>query len=124
MSSRQDRWLDRDAGPVVRPYAVTRGRTRPRGGGFDLMAVVSVTGRVPHDPRRLGPEHLRILRLCGAPVPVVDVASDMAIPLGVVRVLLGDLRDEGLITVITAPEQDQGPHEGVLKEMLNELRAL
>ena len=26
-----ERWLDRDAGPVVRPYALTRGRTRPPG---------------------------------------------------------------------------------------------
>ncbi|MCW2898947.1 MAG: hypothetical protein JWO67_1212 [Streptosporangiaceae bacterium] len=124
MSSPKDRWLDRDAGPIVRPYAMTRGRTRPRGDAFDLMSVVAVTGRMPYDSRRLSPEHLRILSLCRAPTPVVDVASDLAVPLGVARVLLGDLRDEALITVVDAPQNDQVPHEGVLREVLSGLRAL
>jgi hypothetical protein len=124
MSSPKDRWLDREAGPVVRPYAMTRGRTRPDGDGFDLMAIVTVTGRTPLDTRRLSPEHLQILRICTLPTPVVDVASDIAIPLGVARVLLGDLRDEGLITLVTVPQTDNGPEEGVLREVLNGLRAL
>ena len=29
MAAPKDRWLDREAGPVVRPYAVTKGRTAP-----------------------------------------------------------------------------------------------
>ncbi|MBC6458320.1 DUF742 domain-containing protein [Actinomadura sp. HBU206391] len=124
MSSPKDRWLDREAGPVVRPYAVTRGRTRPHGDGFDLLAVVTATGRAPLDIRRLSPEHLQILRICRLPTPVVDVASDVAVPLGVARVLLGDLREEGLITLVAAPQADTGPEEGVLREVLNGLRAL
>jgi Protein of unknown function (DUF742) len=124
MSPAKDRWLDREAGPVVRPYAVTRGRTRPHGDDFDLMAVVTVTGRTPSDVRRLTPEHLQILRICRLPIPVVDVASDIALPLGVARVLLGDLRDVGLITLDTAPQTENGPEEGVLREVLNGLRAL
>ncbi|GAA2094049.1 DUF742 domain-containing protein [Actinomadura alba] len=124
MSAPKDTWLDREAGPVVRPYAVTRGRTRPQGDDFDLMAVVTVTAQAPLDPRRLSPEHLRILQVCAVPTPVVDVAVDVAVPLGVARVLLGDLRDEGLITLVTEPETGKGPEEGVLREVLNGLRAL
>jgi hypothetical protein len=124
MSSPKDRWLDREAGPIVRPYAMTRGRTRPHGDGFDLMAVVTVTGRMPLDTRWLSPEHLQILRICRTPTPVVDVASDLAVPLGVARVLLGDLRDEDLITLVIEPQTDKGPEEGVLREVLNGLRAL
>jgi hypothetical protein len=30
-------WLDDDAGPVVRPYAMSHGRTRPAVGRFDLI---------------------------------------------------------------------------------------
>ena len=42
----QDKWVDRDAGPVVRPYAVTGGRTEPAGGEvLDLIAVVVASGR-------------------------------------------------------------------------------
>jgi hypothetical protein len=123
MSSSQGRWSERDAGRVVRPYALTRGRTRPQGEGFDLMATVAATGRVPSDARRLGPEHVEIIRMCRVPIPVADVASDLGVPLGVVRVLLGDLRDEGVIAVIDTPQTGQ-VGEGVLRDVLNGLRAL
>ena len=36
-----ERWLDAEAGPVVRPYALTRGRTRHSGEAFDLVATVT-----------------------------------------------------------------------------------
>ena len=63
-----DRWFDRDAGPVVRPYALTRGRTLPSGGeSFDLIDVVVATSdRVP-EHFRPGPEHRRLLSLCRRP---------------------------------------------------------
>ena len=45
-------WLDSDAGPVVRPYAVTGGRARPVVGGFDLVAfVVNASGGAGEDSR-------------------------------------------------------------------------
>ena len=41
-----DKWIDRESGPVVRPYAVTGGRTEPVDGEvLDLIAVVVVTHR-------------------------------------------------------------------------------
>jgi len=126
MNAPGDRWLDRDAGPVVRPYAMTRGRTRPRGETFDLIAVVTATGEQPGDRLRYSPEHARLLRRCARPVSVVDLASDFGLPVGVVRVLLGDLRDQGLVTVVSAiePAVDRRPESGVLREVLNGLRAL
>jgi hypothetical protein len=57
------KWVDRDADPVVRPYAVTGGRTEPVGGEvLDLIAVVMNSGRPaePADQLRLGPEYRRI----------------------------------------------------------------
>ncbi|TDD93563.1 DUF742 domain-containing protein [Actinomadura rubrisoli] len=123
--SPSERWLDRDAGPVVRPYAMTRGRTRPAGEGFALIAVVAATGTPPGDRLRYAPEHLRILRRCARPVPVVDLVADSGLPLGVVRVLLGDLREEGLVAVVPAGAPAGGrPGAGVLKEVLSGLRAL
>src|SRR4029077_11022212 len=40
MPSNDERWLDAEAGPVVRPYALTQGRTRHTGESFDLVATV------------------------------------------------------------------------------------
>ncbi|MFB4311648.1 DUF742 domain-containing protein [Actinomadura sp. GTD37] len=126
MSPSAERWLDRDAGPVVRPYAMTRGRTRPEGAGFELIAVVAATGVPPGDRLRYSPDHARVLRRCASPVPVVDLAADLALPIGVVRVLLGDLRDEGLVAVVAEERAPAGrrPPSGVLREVLNGLRAL
>ena len=37
-------WLDREAGPVVRPYALTRGRTQAQGPALGLIDLVTATG--------------------------------------------------------------------------------
>ena len=72
MSSPEDQWLDHDAGPVVRPYALTGGRTRPSGESFDLIAVVSVVAGLPSDPPGLEPEHVQVLHRCRTPTSVAD----------------------------------------------------
>jgi|SRR6185437_8357186 hypothetical protein len=123
MSPDGDRWFDREAGPVVRPYAVTRGRTRARTGQFDLISVVVATGVQPPDTVWLGPEQQHMLRLCRRPVAIADIASDIDLPLGVVRVLLCDLNDQGLVRVMSAPQYRKVP-EHLLRRVLNGLKAL
>jgi len=100
-----DRWLDRDAGPFVRPYAVTKGRTMPATGRrFGLIDVVVAAGGPPPSPElRLAPEHRHLLARCQRPVTVVDLASEVDLPIGVVRVLLSDLTELGIVEVLTAP---------------------
>jgi len=49
MPSNDERWLDADAGPVVRPYALTQGRTRPAGESFDLVATVMATRAIAEE---------------------------------------------------------------------------
>ena len=101
-----ERWLDREAGPVVRPYAVTKGRTLPSGGVvFGLIDVVIATNVRPPQHFRPGPEHWQILSLCRRPTPVVDLTSEIDLPLGVVRVLLGDLASEGMLRVLSTQKQ-------------------
>lgn len=119
-----DRWFDREAGPVVRPYAVTRGRTRARTGQFDLISVVVATGVQPPDTVWLGPEQQRMLGLCRGPLTVADIASDIDLPLGVVRVLLSDLNDQGLVRVLSAPKLREVPDMHVLRRVRNGLQAL
>src|SRR6516165_834634 len=94
-----DEWTDSRAGPVVRPYALTRGRTRHSGAAFDLVATVVATRAMRAAPGTLGPEHISVLRLARVPTTVADIASDVDLPLGVFRILLADLRELGLVTI-------------------------
>jgi hypothetical protein len=124
MSPPEDRWFDREAGPVVRPYAVTRGRTRPGNEEFDLISVVFATGVQPAGTVWLGPEQQYMLNMCQRPVTVADVASDVDLPLGVVRVLLSDLSEQGLVKVLSTPPPGQPTDASVLRNVLDGLKAL
>lgn len=61
-------WYDGEAGPLVRPYAMTGGRTRPGPTGvpFDLIALVTLDAAAPaaDDDTALGPEHRALIELC------------------------------------------------------------
>jgi hypothetical protein len=124
VSERRRRWFDDAAGPIVRPYAVTQGRTRSRGRTLNLIAVV--IGAVPSTTDRmlLEPEHLRLLARCRRPVTVADLASDLELPVGVVRVLLGDLINRGLATVRAPALTEYARDEAVLRMVLHELYSL
>jgi hypothetical protein len=123
MATGRERWLDREAGPVVRAYALTRGRSKPEGKAFDLVDVVSARGVSDADLRRLAPEHKQLLELCKHPVVVADLASEVDLALGVVQILLGDLRQRGLVSVVR-PTTPQAQEESVLQSVLDGLRAL
>ena len=117
-------WLDRDAGPVVRPYAVTQGRVPSAAGAFDLVAFVVATLPSAPDAPHLQPEHHAIIAAAWQPVSVAELASQLDLALGVIRVLLGDLRSAGLISLYEPAAANQ-PHDvNVLKAVANGLRAL
>ncbi|WP_305789174.1 DUF742 domain-containing protein [Symbioplanes lichenis] len=117
-------WLDHDAGPVVRPYAMTQGRVAPAGTDFDLLAFVVATIPDGPLPPALQPEHHALVGAAWEPTSVVELASKLDLSIGVVRVLLGDLRSAGLISLYEPPAASQ-PHDvDVLKAVVNGLRAL
>lgn len=122
MSPRGERWFDQDAGPVVRLYALTRGRARPAGPVLDVVDVVEAARVSALNAPWLPPEHRRVLGMCIAPIAVADLASDAGLPLGVVQILLGDLLQSGLISV-TKPEA-RSADENILRKVLDGLRSL
>jgi Protein of unknown function (DUF742) len=124
VSAPKDRWLDRDAGPVVRPYAVTKGRTAPAPGSFiGLIDVVMAVGdRMAAAHPHLGREHRRLLSRCGQPITVVDLASDIDLPVGVVRVLLSDLSQCGMLRVVAASDEPAN-NDRLLRDVLDALQA-
>ena len=123
MPSNEERWLDAEAGPVVRPYALTQGRTRHTGESFDLVATVRAT-RAFADQSSLAPEHLSVLQLARVPTTVADIAADVDLPLGVVRVILADLRELGLVVISVPVVMAERVDKHTLREVLNGLRSL
>ncbi|MEV7419519.1 DUF742 domain-containing protein [Streptomyces sp. NPDC089919] len=121
-------WFDDEAGPVVRPYAMTRGRTSGTGRHrLDLIALV-VAEAAEADPvweATLSPEHTDILGLCRTrSQSVAELAAGLDLPLGVVRVLIGDLVDDELVHVTRPVPPAELPDESILREVINGLRAL
>jgi hypothetical protein len=110
---------------VVRPYALTGGRTQPVSGAvLDLIAVVVAASRAGVDDLGFSPEHRRLVGLCRSPATVADVASAISLPVGVVRVLLGDLIQQGRISVMTQQPTGGQPSSDLVKEVLHGLRSL
>lgn len=85
-------------GSLVRPYARTRGRTRT---DYDLAIETLVTtsdrGRAQATPVK--PEHRTISELCVQARSVAEVSAHLRLPLGVVRVLIGDMAGLGLVLI-------------------------
>ena len=124
MHSAGDRWLDEEAGAVVRPYALTRGRTRPTGGKLDLIALITSAREAQGTEWGLGPEHRALLRICRRPTSVADLAADLDLPVGVIRILLGDLRERALINVHNPIPAARLPDRRILQEVVDGLRRL
>ena len=121
----EDEWVDDHAGPVVRPYAVTGGRARPVTGSFDLISLVTATRADAGSEAGLGPEHVAIVGLCQRIQSVAEVAAHLDLPVGTVRVLLGDLVARNLVEVREPRATSAGlPDESVFEAVINGLRAL
>ncbi|PZH14245.1 DUF742 domain-containing protein [Streptomyces sp. NTH33] len=122
-------WYDHEAGPLVRPYAMTGGRTKsgPDGVRFDLISLVTLTPGAPgtDGDAALGPEHRFMIELCRTETQsVAELAAGADLPVGVVRVLLGDLLELGRVTVSRPVPPAQLPDERILREVIAGLRAL
>jgi len=107
-----------------RLYTVTRGRSRPPEHAFDLVTLI-VTEQEPVPGMQS--EHVRILELCATPTAVVEVAADLALPVSVVKILLGDLLEGGRITARHprfAPSKARLPDLDTLKQVLHGLQRL
>ncbi|MGK5742443.1 DUF742 domain-containing protein [Micromonospora sp. URMC 103] len=120
----QHEWLDDAAGPVVRPYTLTGGRVRSAADGFDLVAFVLAGPAAGTTDTPLPPEHRRLVELAYRPVPVAELAVELDLAVGVVRVLLGDLLARGLVAVHEPPAAAPLPDDDILKAVVSGLRAL
>jgi hypothetical protein len=112
------------AASAVRPYAWTRGRTKS---GLDLAieALVSTSQRAKDQMGLLQLEHRAVAELCEQTRSVAEVAALLSIPLGVARVVLGDMVGLNLVTVHqTASSAGNEPDLALMERVLSGLRRL
>lgn len=111
----------RDFASAVRPYTWTRGRTRPV---YDL-AVETLVSTSARGLALTSVEHRSVAELCSAPRSVAEVAALLSLPLGVARVLLGDMADLGLVVVHrTGIDSGDVPDFTFMERVLSGLRRL
>lgn len=116
-------------GALVRPYAVTHGRTRPKLQiALEALVETTVRGRAggAHNGAQ-GQEQQNIATLCdGRLQSLAEIAARMQLPLGVARVLIADMAADGLVAVYEPASLDENEAVGteLLERVLSGLRRL
>jgi hypothetical protein len=91
-------WVSADEAILVRPYTLTAGRTDSR---IDLPLEAAVetleSGNAPQWPGN--DVRAQIMKLCVDSPSVAEIAAHLSLPLGVARVLVGDLVALGYLRV-------------------------
>jgi hypothetical protein len=120
----EGRYLDDAAGPVVRPYAITGGRTQADSSTLELVAMVTATDLGEAMAGRLDDEHREIITRCHEPQSIAEVSAHLNVPLGVGRVLVTDLLEQGYVVVRRPAPRHRMIDEAILEKVMNGLRQL
>lgn len=115
---------DEDGASIVRAYAWTGGRTSANY-DFEIETMVTTSDRGAGSAAAARPEFRAVANLCRQPTSVAEVAALLSIPLGVAKVLLGDMADHGLIVVHeTSSSNGLEPDMNLMERVLSGLRRL
>jgi Protein of unknown function (DUF742) len=115
---------DEDPGPLVRPFAVTRGRAGRDLHGLDILTLVTAA-RSEADNTGLDREYREILRLCQhRALSIAELAAHMNLLLAAVKVLVSDLIDGGYLIHRPPPALAAVPDINLLQAVLDGVRRL
>ena len=110
---------------VVPVYAFTGGRTRAAGQELPLEAVVTATRLSFTSGASLQMESRAIVEMCARPKSLAEIGAALQVPVGVARVLVGDLANGGYLDVHLprTTDGDGGPGHVILGRLLDGLRS-
>ncbi|HEX4724389.1 MAG TPA: DUF742 domain-containing protein [Pseudonocardiaceae bacterium] len=116
--------LDDGAPSAVRAYAWTGGRTMSQF-RLELETLLSTTERYHERDDSISSESHAVAALCHHPTSVAEVAALLRLPLGIAKVLAGDMAGTGLLMVHeTASTNGDGPDVSLMERILSGLRRL
>ncbi|WP_298182552.1 DUF742 domain-containing protein [Saccharomonospora sp.] len=119
-----DQWYDEAAGPLIRPYAITKGRIPASDIKLDIATQVMALSGVKRDPVGLTPEHHTILDLAERPLSVAEIAAHLKVPIAVAKVLCSDLIERGDVIVRSPTQPMKAPDRQLLQAVLDGLSQL
>ena len=91
-------------GRLVRPYAVTRGRTEPTR-DIAIEALLQTSALGSNEGQHGDRDRRRIVRMCeDRPQSLAELSAYLGLPLGVVRILVADMVGAGLLVLHDAGE--------------------
>jgi hypothetical protein len=106
----------------VRPYAMTGGRTRPTHDDLEIETLVSTSVR--EQTPKLTVEQRAIAALCHEILSIAEVSARLHLPLGVIRILVGDMADEHLVIVHRPAQAGDHPDLTLLERVLDRLHSI
>jgi hypothetical protein len=111
-----------EAASIVRAYSWTGGRTT----SSYQLEIETLVSAVDWDyPGAMKSEYHEVISLVARPRSVAEIAALLRLPLGVAKVLLGDMAERGLIDVhSTASADGAQPDLGLMERVLSGLRRL
>jgi len=107
----------------VRPYAMTGGRTRPSHEDLEIEALVATTSSGQRTPK-LSVEQRAIAALCHDLLSIAEISARLHLPLGVIRVLVGDMAEERLVVVYRPAQAGDRLDLTLLERVLYGLRTI
>ena len=109
----------------VRSYVLTQGRTRSNA-DLPIETLVKVTPQGTSAAPRLQLERKKIVGLASSAISIAEISAHLSIPLGVARVLVGDMAEEGFLTSYKPQHAQTGerPDLKLLERVLDGLQAL
>jgi hypothetical protein len=122
----RDEWdeIESSGATFVRPYAWTRGRTRT-GYSLEIETLVTTSQRGREQLALLQLEHRAVADLCQQARSVAEVAALLKVPLGVAKVLVGDMAGIGLVAVHeSVSTHGDIPDLALMERVLSGLRRL
>ncbi len=123
-SNFDERYQSDNGSTSVRPYTWTRGRTRT-GYQLEIETLVATTPRGQDQMALLQVEHRSVAELCESARSVAEVAALLRVPLGVARVLVGDMAGLGLVAVHQSVSSNGDvPDLALMERVLSGLRRL
>jgi Protein of unknown function (DUF742) len=114
-----------EPGPLARPYTITRGRTRPvTNREIELETLVWTSSGAGPSLTAVSAHWRAVAELCLEVLSMAEVAARLGVPVGVARVLIGDMEEAGLLHLQRPRAVREGSDVALLERVLHGLRQL